>query len=177
MENRIFKVYCDGSCWNGKPEQPMGLRISYFLDDIHLPKYDKAVKITWEEAGKVTTSILAELEAVIIGRNSLKEVLADLSKTEVIGPETKFIIYSDNQWVIDALNYAVFTTKPHLEKKIKNLQKLDKTNITFEWISRNSNARSNELSREALGKQLLGKDKKSALNKDLIINDILNKIV
>lgn len=154
--NRILKIYCDGSCWNGQPEQPMGLGISYFLNDIHLPKYDKAIKVTWEEAGKHTTSILAELEAVIIARNSLDEVLKDLVKAE-----TKFIIYSDNKWVIDAINNRVRTSQTHLINKIKSMQVLDNTNITFEWISRDSNERSNELSREALGKQLLGKDKKT----------------
>ncbi|MEO6303077.1 MAG: reverse transcriptase-like protein [Bacteroidia bacterium] len=139
----LLEIFCDGSCWNATIPQPMGLGISYFIGGKHLRKRDKAIEVSVEEAGGHSTSVMAELLAIKAGMESIPEITESYSR---------IIIRSDNEFAIKVSN-GVFSTKlPHLIPIIEKIKSLIVPGVTVEWVSRNFNRESDDLSRRALGK-------------------------
>lgn len=148
MKN-ILEIYCDGSCWN-KPGEPMGLGIAYFLNGKSLEEYNKAIKITYEQAGGHTTSVMAELSAIEYGIDYLSQIKEEYDT---------IIIYSDNEFSIKVIQGRTHTSLEHLVPIINKIKENTTKNMSFKWVPRKDNSHANSLSREALDKDLLSGDK------------------
>lgn len=154
---REIKIFTDGSCWNGKPEQPMGIGVAVFVDGLENTAYSAAIKIDWEDDGFGTTSNIAEFRGLIAGLKIAQQIQSDL--ITVGEKDYSFDFFMDSQFMHTAMEKRLisdyFSTKENFVKMLDEMYALHKTldNAKYTWIKREKNGRANRLSRIALDKK------------------------
>lgn len=155
---RVIKIFTDGSCWNGKEQQPMGIGVAVLVDGLENTAYSAAIKIDWVDDEYGTTSNIAEFKGLIEGLKTAQLIQADL--IAVGEKEYKFDFYMDSQFMHTSMEIRLkggyYSSKPNYIVMLDEMFNLHSKlkNVTYYWVKREFNEMANKLSREALDKKV-----------------------